>query len=55
MARSASPPTRSTGMITDTFGVGIEDEELRIEDVLDNAILNPQFSILNSHARQANL
>jgi hypothetical protein len=38
---------RSTGMITDTFGVGIEDEGLRIEDSLGNAssILNPQSSI----------
>jgi hypothetical protein len=42
-------------MITDTFGAGIEDEGLRIEDVLDNAVLNPQSSILNSPARQMNL
>jgi hypothetical protein len=34
-------------MITETLGLGIEDEGFKIEDC-DNGILNPQPSILNS-------
>jgi hypothetical protein len=45
MARSASPPTRSTGMITDTFGG--ESEPSAAVDLLTESVGNPHSSAIS--------